>query len=81
MAFKEAIKEVIYLNNLINYFYNFNNNKDNIKIPILLTNSESTIKLANNPEFYKRSKHIDIIYYFIREAIINKKVNLLYISN
>jgi hypothetical protein len=80
MAFKEAIKEAIYLNNLVNYFYNFNNNKDNIKIPILLTDSESAIKLANNPEFHKRSKHIDITYHFIREAIIDKKVNLLYIN-
>jgi hypothetical protein len=38
------------------------------------------MKLANNPEFYKRSKHIDITYHFIREAISNKKAKLIYIN-
>jgi hypothetical protein len=85
MAFKEAIKEAIYLSNLVNYFYKFNNNNNtdiiiNIKVPILLTDSESAMKLANNPEFHKRSKHIDITYHFIREAILDKKVNLLYVN-
>jgi len=79
MAFKEAIKETIYLNNLILYFNNFNNNIIN-KTPILLTDSESALKLANNPEFHKRSKHIDITYHFIREAILDKKVDLIYIN-
>jgi len=49
-------------------------------VPLLLTDSELALKLANNPEFYKRSKYIDIIYHFIREAIIDKKANLIYIS-
>ena len=51
------------------------------KVPLLLTNSESALKLANNPEFHKRSKYIDITYHFIREVIIDKKANLIYISN
>jgi ABC-type transport system involved in Fe-S cluster assembly fused permease/ATPase subunit len=81
MAFKEAIKEVIYLNNLRIYFNKFlNNNNNNNNIPKLLTDSESAMKLANNPEFHKRSKHIDITYHFIRDAIIDKKVDLLYIN-
>jgi hypothetical protein len=79
MAFKEAIKEAIYLNNLITYFNKFYNN-NNIRIPTLLTDSESALKLANNPEFHKRSKHIDITYHFIREAIIDKKVDLIYVN-
>jgi hypothetical protein len=79
MAFKEAIKEAIYLNNLITYFNKLYNN-NNIRILTLLTNSKSALKLANNLEFYKRSKHIDIIYYFIREAILDKKVDLIYVN-
>jgi len=79
MAFKEAIKEAIYLNNLITYFNKLYNN-NNIRIPTLLTDSESALKLANNPEFHKRSKHIDITYYFIREAILDKKVDLIYVN-
>ena len=30
--------------------------------------------MAKNLEFYKRSKHIKIIYYFIRQAILKGKV-------
>jgi hypothetical protein len=81
MAYKEAIKETIYLSNISIYYakllniYNINNTE-----PKLLTDSESALKLANNPEFHKRSKHIDITYHFIRESIIDKKVNLLYIN-
>jgi len=80
MAFKEAIKELIYLNNLVTYFSNFLNMPINNKIPLLLTDSESALKLANNPEFHKRSKHIDITYHFIREAILDKKTDLIYIN-
>lgn len=35
------------------------------------------MKLAENPEFYKRSKHIDIIYHFIRETVQNKDIQLI----
>jgi len=79
MAFKEAIKEAIYLNNLITYFNKFYNN-NTIRILTLLTDSELALKLANNPEFHKRSKHIDITYHFIREAILDKKVDLIYVN-
>jgi hypothetical protein len=81
MAFKEAIKELIYLNNLTSYFSKFLNIPISNKVPLLLTDSESALKLANNPEFHKRSKHIDITYHFIREAMIDKKANLIHISN
>ena len=80
ITFKEAIKELIYLQNLVLFFNKFLNTPNNNNIPKILTDSESALKLANNPEFHKRSKHIDIIYHFIREAIINKKVDLLYVD-
>jgi hypothetical protein len=38
-------------------------------IPKIMVDNESAIKLGENLEFYKRSKHIDIAYYFIRENI------------
>ena len=79
MAFKEVIKEALYLYNLINYFNKFLNNRET-PIPKLLTDSESALKLANNPEFHKRSKHIDITYHFIRNSINENKLNLLYVN-
>ena len=45
----------------------------------ILTNNKSTRKLAENPKFHKRSKHIDIAYYFIRECIREKKVKSVFI--
>jgi len=61
--------------------YNFKvYNNNTIRIPTLLTDNESALKLANNPEFHKRSKHIDITYHFIREAILDKKVDLIYVN-
>ena len=45
-------------------------------IPILLLDNESSMNLAENPEYHKRTKHIDIQYYFIRECIENKKLNI-----
>ena len=79
IAIKEAIRESIYLNNIVDYFNKFNH-KTNNRTPIILTDSESAIKLANNPEFHKRSKYIDITYYFIREAISDKKAKLIYVN-
>ena len=45
----------------------------------ILTDSESARKLAENPEFHKRSKYIDIAYHFIREYIREKKVKSVFI--
>ena len=45
----------------------------------VLTDSKSTRKLAENPEFHKRSKHIDIAYHFIREYIREKKVKSVFV--
>ena len=48
-------------------------------IPPILLDSDLAIKLGENLEFYKRLKHIDITYHFIREAIKDKKVNIAFI--
>jgi hypothetical protein len=78
IALKESLKECIYLSNM---FYYLN---DNLKlnyqyiIPKVLVDNTSTIKLAENPEFHKRSKHIEIIYHFTREIINNKKAELIF---
>lgn len=48
-------------------------------IPKILVDSDSANFLAENPKFYKRSKYIEITYYFIRQAIIQEKIELIYI--
>ena len=81
MGTKEAIKENIYLYNVIteiNKVLNLNLINDNY-IPILLLDNQSSMKLAENAEFHKRTKHIDIQYHFIRECVENNKVRIGYI--
>jgi hypothetical protein len=35
--------------------------------------------LAENPTIHERTKHIDVRHHFVREAIINKKLNVQHI--
>ena len=80
IALREAIKELLYLYNITKVFKTIAKIPISNTIPTILTDSELAIKLANNLEFYKRSKHIDITYYFIRETIKDKKVQLHYVN-
>ena len=45
----------------------------------LLADKQSSIKLARNPPFCKRSKHVAIRYHFIRERIDMGKMNLEFV--
>jgi hypothetical protein len=61
MALKDFYKEAIYLDNSIKYLKdNLKISLINYKVPILFTDNQSAQKLAENPEFHKRSKYIDI---------------------
>ena len=46
----------------------------------LFVDNQSAIRLAINPEFHKRSKHIDVRCHFIRELIENKELIVKYIA-
>ena len=60
MALKEVIKEYLYLISVIKQLNIAN--KENF---YLFTDSLLAINLANNPEYYAKTKHIDIQYHFI----------------
>jgi hypothetical protein len=79
MALKEAVKEAIYLNYMIISLNDLLKLKLPINIPPIMEDNNAALKLAENPEFHKRFKHIDIAYYFTREAINNDKVKIIYI--
>lgn len=42
--------------------------------------NQSAIRLVKNPEYHKRSKHIDIRYHFVREKYEEGIFSLDYIS-
>jgi hypothetical protein len=35
--------------------------------------------MSNNPIIYKRTKHIDVRYHFVREKVESKELELVYI--
>ena len=44
-----------------------------------LVDNQSSIKLAKNPVFHKRSKHIAISFHFIREKVESEEFNLEFV--
>ena len=47
----------------------------------LYIDNQSVIRLAKNPEFHKRTKHIDVQYHFIREKTISGEINPIYVQS
>ena len=56
-------------------------NRDANEIPVLFMDNQSAIRLVKNPEFHKRSKHIDVRYHFIREKYEEKVFTIQYIAS
>jgi len=46
----------------------------------LLVDNTSAIKLAYNPEYHQRSKHIDVRFHFTRSLIEQREILLSYVS-
>ncbi|KAK4387257.1 Retrovirus-related Pol polyprotein from transposon RE1 [Sesamum angolense] len=66
-----ATQECIWLKCLIGDIYG----KVNYAIPIECDN-ESAIRLASNPVFHGRMKHVEIHHHFVREKVLNQEVEL-----
>jgi hypothetical protein len=45
--------------------------------PILKCDNQSSIKLAHNPIYHARTKHIEIQHHFVREKIHSKEIDLI----
>jgi hypothetical protein len=39
---------------------------------------DTSVKLTKNPVHHKRTKHIDIKYHYVRDAISNKQIDIIY---
>ena len=77
MAYKEAIKESIFIRNIIRELPS--KFKDRFEcVRDIYTDSQSGIELAKNPLYHARTKHVDIRYNFIREKVSSKEIELLY---
>lgn len=75
VAMSEATKEGIWLRRFLT---ELGLNLDCAPTKIFGDN-QSAIRLIKNPEFHKKTKHIDTRYHFIREAFQKKLINPLYV--
>lgn len=74
ISMSEASKEAIYLKRLL---FEILGNSETIT---LYNDCQSAQKLILNPVYHRRSKHIDIRYHFLREAVANKFVKVDYLE-
>jgi hypothetical protein len=49
---------------------------EQIRVITLLKNNIECIKVANNLENRKRTKHIDLRYYYLRDKVTNEEIIL-----
>lgn len=47
---------------------------------MIFADNLGSIKLAENPVFHQRTKHIDIKYHFIRDAVHHEGLKIQYVS-
>jgi hypothetical protein len=74
MALSEAVQEAVWLKAFV---YELGEDTGNSGITVYEDN-QGAIALAKNPEFHKRTKHIDIRYHFVREKVESGQVLLEY---
>lgn len=48
--------------------------------PVVYMDNQGAMKLAKNPEFHKRTKHIQVRYHFIREKFESGLFQLSYVN-
>ncbi|CAK1579746.1 unnamed protein product [Parnassius mnemosyne] len=71
----EAAKEMIWLRQLMLDL------GENCKCVTMFIDNQSAIKLINNPIYHKRTKHIDVKYYFIREKVELGMIKINYVPS
>lgn len=74
VAATEASKEIIWLSRLFSEVKKLEN------IPVLQVDNSAAVRLAQNPEFHKRTKHNAIKHFFVREKVIERKLDVKQIS-
>ncbi|KMQ87972.1 copia protein [Lasius niger] len=76
VAASSAAKEAVWLRNLLDEIgYRCDSTT------VLYVDNQSAIKIAKNPEFHERIKHIDVRYHHIREIVENAVIQVLYVPS
>lgn len=75
VAASEGARECIWLIRLMNDLVGLK------ETPVLQVDNEAAIRLAENPEFHKRTKHIRIRHFFVRELVKNGSIKIRKVSS
>ncbi|KMQ92933.1 integrase core domain protein [Lasius niger] len=76
IAASSAAKEAVWLRNLLDEVgYRCDSPT------VLYVDNQSAIKIAKNPEFHERTKHIDVRYHHIRKMVENAAIQVLYVPS
>ena len=75
-AATQATKELLFLQRLTSEL-----GVQRTKPTILHCDNEGAIKLAYNPEFHARTKHIDIQGHFVREVVSSKVMDIEWLAS
>jgi hypothetical protein len=71
IADSEGAKELLWLKRLLGEL-----GGKAIEVPTLYVDNASTVKLAKSPEFHKRSKHVEVPYFFVRECYQDGRIGV-----
>jgi len=74
MALTECAKEAIFLQRFLKEL-----DFSDISNVTIYGDNLGAIRLAENPVFHQRSKHIDIKYHYIRDALRSKNLNIKHV--
>ena len=74
VAASEAAKEAVWLRRLFKEIARLD------ATPTVFVDNAAAVKLSHNPEFHRRTKHISLRHFYIRERVVDKELEVQQIS-
>ncbi|OIT30600.1 retrovirus-related pol polyprotein from transposon tnt 1-94, partial [Nicotiana attenuata] len=76
VALTSVAQEVVWLKKFLQHLLDIAENAE----PVLVyCDSEDAISSIKDPKFYRKTKHIDIKYNYMRDMVKRKVVNVMYV--
>jgi transposase InsO family protein len=75
VAASEAAREVVWIKRLLSSMTSMKG------LPRLQVDNEAAVKLAHNPELHRRTKHIQIRHFFVREMVTDGEIQVTKVSS
>jgi len=75
VAASEGAKQLTWLTRLLSKLVGLNELS-----PTLYVDNASAIKLAKNPKFHKRTKHVEVRHFYVRERVLNGDISIEHIE-